>query len=222
MQVSNAVPQGTYSFTLTGVSGPISHSRTAQVVVGGLSASFTQTSVTIQLFGNTNIPFTIQSLNSFTGPVSFACQGAPTGTSCAFTPVQIDMLAANGSANSALSISVEVKPSTGPNPGTSTVHSFPSRSTIGAEAAFLFFALSLVWMSRLRKFGISGPVRRACCFVALLVLAGGMVSCGGGSAPVGGGGGGGGSTPATFSVTILGQSGPGGVVSLGTITITVP
>ena len=223
IHTQNAVP-GTYNFTITGTSGPLVHTASAQVIVatGAFSGSISPASATISVGGSQNFNVQANSLSNFQGQVSLSCVSPPSGISCQFVPNPV-AVNPNVASSSTLTLSVSTKPaSTIPFTvlprGISTRH---IRFLQRAWTLLVALALFLVINSRRRgiwdKLGIRPVVVWTATILFLVVV--GLASCGGGS--TGGGGGGGGNNPVTVQVTVQGTTGST-TVSLGTVTITVP
>src|SRR4029077_10398401 len=84
--VSNT-PAATYTLTLHGTSGTLSHSTTVTLVVNSdFSLSASPTGRTIRHGRSTTYTVTINALNGFTGSVNFAVAGLPSGSSAGFSP----------------------------------------------------------------------------------------------------------------------------------------
>jgi hypothetical protein len=87
VSIMSNTPAGTYTLTLTGTSGSLSHSTTVTLVVNAdFSLSASPTSRTIRHGRSTTYTITINALNSFTGSVNFAIDGLPSGSSGGFSP----------------------------------------------------------------------------------------------------------------------------------------
>jgi hypothetical protein len=87
VSIMSNTPAGTYTLTLTGTSGSLSHSTTVTLVVNAdFSLSASPTSRTIRHGRSTTYTITINGLNGFTGSVNFAVAGLPSGSSGGFSP----------------------------------------------------------------------------------------------------------------------------------------
>jgi uncharacterized membrane protein len=87
VSIMSNTPAGTYTLTLTGTSGSLSHSTTVTLVVNAdFSISASPTSRTIRHGRSTTYTITINALNGFTGSVTFAIAGLPSGSSGGFSP----------------------------------------------------------------------------------------------------------------------------------------
>ena len=199
------LPQGNYTFEVTAASGAASGNITQiedmQMIVGGLTGSLAPASATIAAGGSSNFALTVNSTGGFSGQVTLACNGAPSGVTCTPNPPSVT-LAANGSVSSTISVQVTAKPSVSRVPDSPRrAPSGPPGSQNGAQnavpiAALVLLLLSLAGFALLRhgehralslaplSLAPLSLARRLAVFVATLALATAMLSCGGGtSAP---------------------------------------
>jgi hypothetical protein len=87
VSIMSNTPAGSYTLTLTGTSGSLSHSTTVTLVVNAdFSLSASPTSRTIRHGRATTYTISINALNGFTGPVNLAVAGLPSGSSGGFSP----------------------------------------------------------------------------------------------------------------------------------------
>jgi hypothetical protein len=219
IHTQNATP-GTYNFTITGTSGPVVHTGSAQLIVstGNFSGSISPTSGTISVGGSQNFNIQLNSLSNFQGQVSLSCVNPPNGISCKFAsnPVSVNP---NVTSTSTLTLSVVAKPASTlpftfgpPWMPTRWIRILPLARTLLVPIA-LALVLAIIWWRRgmrLVALWTSG---------VLFLIAVGLAACGG--AGTTGGGGGGGSVPVTVQVVVQGSAGST-TISLGTLTITVP
>jgi hypothetical protein len=222
IHTQNAIA-GTYNFTITGTSGSLVHSASAQLVVsaGSFSGSISPASATISVGSSQNFNVQLNSLSNFQGQVSLSCVSPPNGISCQFVPNPVSVNP-NVASTSTLTLSVTTKPaSTAPfRVGPPWIFTRNVRILRSTWILLVAFALFLVIDSR--RHGVRERLRLRpvvlCTAAILLFVAIGLASCGGGGT---GGGGGGGGNPATVQVSVQGTTGST-TVSLGTVTITVP
>ncbi|MDE1178228.1 MAG: SMP-30/gluconolactonase/LRE family protein [Edaphobacter sp.] len=109
---------GTYTLTITGTSGTLSHSTTATLVVLGppdFSVTASPSSQTVTQGNSTTYTASISALSGFTGTVNLSVSGLPTGATASFSPTS-----ASGSGNSTLTVSTASTTPTGTYPLTIT------------------------------------------------------------------------------------------------------
>ena len=206
--------------------------------LSAVTASVSPASAVINVGGSATFNLSLHSTNAVPGTVSLACGGVPSGVSCSFNPSSVT-LDANGTASSALSVSVSLKPSAsvaqrgpssnfGPQPdATPTTAIWMWGIGIALFGTFLIAKPLIAKTSELWEQSPNrGTLRykcadwaRAFALTLLLAAAAGMQSCGGGTQSGGGGGGGGGSI--TLPLTLQARSNSTSS-NLQTITITVP
>jgi hypothetical protein len=108
----NSTPGGTYTVTVTGTSGTLSHSTTVSVTVVAQAASFTlgATPATLTVNRGTSGTTTISVAGStgFTGSVSFSVSGLGRGTVASFSPKTV-----TGSGTTTLTFKVNKNAATG-------------------------------------------------------------------------------------------------------------
>jgi hypothetical protein len=203
--------------------------------LSAVTASVSPASAVINVGGSATFSLSLHSTNLVPGTVSLACGGVPSGVSCSFTPSSLT-LAANGTASSALSVSVSLKPSAslaqhgpssnfGPQPG-----GLPITVTWMWGIGLALFATILIAkpmtaktselseQSRNRgdlRYKCAGWARAFALTLLLAAAAVGMQSCAGGTQSGGGGG------SITLPLTLQASSNSA-TTNLQTITITVP
>jgi thermitase len=86
---SGTAAAGTYSFTITGTFGSLSHQTSATLVVqpqGDFTLSTSPTSTSIRRGNSTSYAIAINRVGNFADPVSFSVGGLPSGASASFNP----------------------------------------------------------------------------------------------------------------------------------------
>jgi len=86
---SASTPAGSYPLTLTGTSGPVTHSVNVTLVIAGdFSLAVTPASRTVAANGNTTYTATVGG-QGFTGIVNFSVSGLPKFATARFTPSSV-------------------------------------------------------------------------------------------------------------------------------------
>ena len=187
---------GVYPITITGTSGPISHSLATNITVGDFSGSVSNTALTLATISTiAQTTVTLTSLDQLSGAIQLACGGTTVPVTCNFGSSPL-FLPAGGTAHTVLNISEET---VGEVPWIHRVRSFATGLGMWSFGIALAPAILIFVPARRRR-----NVALAFSLVFLICLA----SCGGG-------GGGGSSSGGTG-----GNSGGGG--SSSTITFAVP
>jgi hypothetical protein len=161
---------GVFDFTIQGTDGMLTHSSPGHLAVNTdvtLPASLADASVQAGQTATTSMNVAPFGGTTFSGAVTYACAGLPTGLTCKFNPSQI---AAGGSATT-VGISIQTA---GPFTGT------PARRRVENRRAWLLAGLPLVGLvlmgltgrRRTSRLGIAG-------LFALLIVMASTLSCGG-------------------------------------------
>jgi hypothetical protein len=86
VSITSSTPAGSYTLTLTGTSGSVSHSTTVTLVVNAdFSLGASPTSRTISHGQSTSYTIAIKALNGFSSPVSLSVSGFPSGSATGFS-----------------------------------------------------------------------------------------------------------------------------------------
>lgn len=116
VSTSNSTPSGSYTVTLTGISGSIVHVGTFILNVGtpgtdfsDFAGSLTPSYQTITPGSVTHYDLGISPLNGFTGTVTFSVSGLPSGATASFAPSSIS----GGLGTSTLNVTTSVGTPTG-------------------------------------------------------------------------------------------------------------
>jgi uncharacterized membrane protein len=96
---SPSTPAGSYTITITGISGTVNHNTPVILVVQDFSLSATPASQTVAAGTGTSYTVTTAALNGFAGVVSLSISGFPSGTTATFNPTSI-----NGAGSSTLTV----------------------------------------------------------------------------------------------------------------------
>jgi len=211
---------GTYTFTVKGVSGPLTHTASAQLIVsnGTFSGTVSPTAATISVGSSQSFSVSLNSQSGFNGSVNLSCGIPPNGISCQFNPAQVPV-AANGSGSASLQITVSAKPAAVFTRGLQR-RGIWYQSAYFPGLALLILLLMVIVRTEIRSESASGHGRLGLALViCAFVFLAGLSSCGGGGSSGGGGGGGGNSI--TVQVPVQASAG-GTTVTLGSLSITVP
>jgi hypothetical protein len=145
---SSTTPTGSYVLTIAGVSGSLSHTTTATLVVNApptpdFAISATPASQTVTQGQSTTYTTTVTPSGGFTGTVTFSASGLPTGATASFNPTSV-----TGSGSSTVSVATSSTTPTGSYAITITgtsgslVHSTTVTLVVNAPAPAPDFSLS--------------------------------------------------------------------------------
>jgi subtilisin family serine protease len=215
-------PVGTYALILTGTSGGLTRSATAQLTVsaGTFTGTVSPASATIPVGSSQNFTVQVNSSAGFQGQVNLVCN-AVSGVTCHFTASQVTV-SSGGSATSTLTISVVSSPAMLPLISLRNWRTQPLIPVLLVLITSLYIWISLrlgsTQLQQRRPYVLSNQT--ILCLLLILVL--GISSCGGGGATFGGGGGSGGGGGGTVTgVSVQGTAG-GTTVTFGSVSVTIP
>jgi uncharacterized membrane protein len=96
---NTSTPAGSYTITITGISGSVIHSTAVILVVQDFSLSATPSSQTVAAGTGTSYTVFTTAINGFAGTVSLSISGVPSGATATFNPTSI-----NGAGSSTLTM----------------------------------------------------------------------------------------------------------------------
>jgi hypothetical protein len=239
--IPSTLPPGGFPFSITATAPSEVQAVNIEETVGTVTGQVSPAAVTIPVGGTASFAVTMTGTNGVSGQFQLACS-APTAVTCKFTPSSF-FLPVNGSMSSTLTAQVTNVPATGMtlrSPGDTFPMDPVADSPLGSPAAgnilapwgltlLLLTALGAA-LARCRKRGGYAIARAMAAITMTFALAAAMVSCGGAvskqtvgssTTAVGSPNTPAGATSVTFPMTVVAQSG-GSVVTVGTITVTVP
>ena len=235
------LPPGGFPFTITATTPFEVQAVNIEETVGTVTGQVSPAAVTIPVGGTASFTVTMTGTNGVSAQFQLACS-APTAVTCKFTPGSF-FLPVNGSMSSTLTAQVTNVPATGmvlrnprdnfpmgPAPG-SPIALPAARNIVAAAvlALLLLTALGAAFARGVKRCGYA-IARTMAAITMTFALAAAMISCGGAvskqtvgssTTAVGNPNTPAGATSVTFPMTVVAQSG-GSVVTVGTVTVTVP
>lgn len=198
------VPQGNYTFPVTGTSGGITENTSVALqVISAPAPNFTlgtsPPSLTINSGSSGTVKLTVTPQYGFSSAISFTCSDPTLGVTCSLSPATVTpsgTAASTVMTISASSQSAALRPA--PHP----------------FLAYTIFALGLCFAVRKKR-----RISHQLLLVAAIAALGQILGCGGAGAGGGSGGGGSGTTPVTSTVTITATS--ASVIQTTTVSLTV-
>jgi hypothetical protein len=202
---------GSFSFTITGISGNVAQTTTATLVVTAASPSFALTATmfspaTITPGGSATSTVTVTPSSGFNSAVSLTCAVTPATAmppKCSLSPATVS----GGSGTPTLTVSTVAS--------TASVH--PNRS----GSRYYAMLLPLCGLTLLGA-GFKSRSRKPLGWLAFSLMLSCLIwlaACGGASSSGSGGGGGAGTTAGSYTVTVTGTAGP--LIQTQALTVTV-
>ena len=108
VQTSSTTPGGTYSITIKGTDGTLTHTTSVSltVVVPDFSISSNPTSTSVKRGGTATYTETLTSVNTFSGMVTLSASGCPSGSTCSFSPNPV-MVPSGGTGKSTFTVATK-------------------------------------------------------------------------------------------------------------------
>jgi len=105
VQTASTTPGGTYTITIKGTDGTLTHTTSVSltVLVPDFKISSNPTSTSVRRGGTAKYTETLTSVNTFNGSVTLSAAGCPPSSTCSFSPNPVTV-PSGGSANSTFSV----------------------------------------------------------------------------------------------------------------------